>query len=289
MSLNLAYAFREGVIGLQRARLSSVLTIVTIAVTLTLFGVFASVTYNLRRMVSHVREQILLEVFLDPGLDGESIDRLSNKITVTTGVGEVVYISKAEALERFTRELGEDPLEILGDNPLPASFQVRIDQTHRTGLGVETVANSIESYIGVDEVIYRGKLYELINRYSIYVYAIDGALFLLVLVSAVFLVANTLRLTILSQQRTIKIMELVGATRGFIRRPYLVMGIFQGALGGMIAVLCVWLVVFIINLQFNDLIDVPMMLYMGLWGLGVILAFWGSRIGVQRNLQATLE
>jgi len=286
MSLNLRYAFREGLLGLKRTRLSSILTVSTIAVTLTLFGLFMAVTYNLRRMVSHIREQILLEVFVDPTLDTPQTEQLGFRIGDVSGVAESIYVSRDEALSRFKSELGEDPMAILGENPLPASFQVRVAETHRSSEAIDGLAQALEALNGVDEVMYKGRLFELVNRYSVYVYLVDGVLFFLVLVASVFLVANTLRLTILSQKKIIQIMELVGATRGFIRRPYLILGMIQGAMGGVFAVASVMLVVALVNLQFDRLILVPWLLYAGLWALGVGLAFWGSRIGLHRHLQA---
>lgn len=285
MSLNLRYAFLEGVKGLKRTRFSSMATISTIAVTLTLFGLFVAVTFNLRRMVSHVRDQILLEVFVDPTLNPDQTASLGARVEIMEGVAEIKYISKAEALVRFREELGADPLDILGENPLPASFQVSLAESWRRSTAVDRLAEQLEALTGVDEVMYRGRLFELINRYSVYVYAVDGVLFFLVLVATVFLVANTLRLTILSQKKIIQIMELVGATRGFIRRPYLILGMIQGALGGGIAVAAIFVIVALVNLQFDRLILVPWLLYAALWLLGVFLAFWGSRIGLRRHLQ----
>lgn len=286
MSMNWGYAFKEGLKGFQRTPLSSMLTVSTVAITLTLFGFFMAMTYNLQRMVDRVRQQMVLEVFVAPGLSEGQTAALGQALASVPGVAEAVFISKEEALARFKDELGEDPLALLGENVLPASYQVRVDEAFRKGDEVKALAARLEAIDGVDEVVYRGRLFELVNRYSIYVYLVDGALFLLVLAASIALVANTLRLTIFSQRKIIQIMELVGATRGFIRRPYLILGMLQGALGGVLAVVSVAVVVFFVNLQFPRLVLVPLPVYGGLWLLGVGLAFWGSRIGLRRHLEA---
>ena len=126
MSINLIYSFREGMLGLKRARLATTIAISTVAITLTLLGIFIVLTVNVQRVIGLLNERLNVEIFIDNSLDPYSIKLLQNNVSDIEGVEAVTYISKEEALERFRDEFGEDPLAILGENPLPASLLVKI-------------------------------------------------------------------------------------------------------------------------------------------------------------------
>lgn len=285
MSLNLFYSLREGIVGLRRARLATLITISTVTITLTLLGIFLVLTVNIHRIVEIFRERMVIEVFMDASLTDEEIRILQTRIEGVEGVGEVVFVSREMALERFREEFGEDPLALLGENPLPPSFQVKLKSEHRSANGIEVVARTLDGVEGVEEVVYHGRLFRIVDRYSRIVLVIDGVLLTVVLLSVVLLVANTLRLTILAQGRTIQIMELVGATEGFIRRPYLIQGILQGGVGGGVGSIVVWGLVGGIAHRFPRLIHVSPLLILTPLFLGLVLGYLGSRVGLSRFLR----
>jgi len=285
MSLNLWYSFREGILGLRRARLATAITVSTVAVTLTLWGTFLVLTVNVRRIVELFKEKMALEVFIDNSLSSEEIRTLGKAISSAQGVEGVVFVSRQEALKRFREEFGEDPLMVLEENALPPSFQVKLKKELRSPEGIEAVAERLERLDGVDEVVYHGKLFRVADRTSRLVFIADGVLFFVILLSAVLLVANTLRLTTLSQRKTIQIMELVGATEGFIRRPYVIQGILQGGIGGAIGSLVVWGFVFGVRLRFPHLLEASFVLVLMPFFLGLLLGFLGSRVGLRRFMR----
>lgn len=285
MSLNLFYSFREGMAGLRRARTATFITVSTMTVALTLLGIFLVLTFNVRRIVELFRERMDLEVFIDNSLSFEEVRELEKNISSTQGVDSVVFISKDEALERFRKEWGLDPVALYGENNLPPSFVVSLKRGQRSSDVTEAVAKELEELNGVDEVVYHRQLYRIVDRYSRIVLLADGTLFFIVLLSAVFLVSNTLRLTILSQKRTIQIMELVGAKEDFIRRPYIIQGILQGGIGGTVGSIVVWGGVEVVKLRFPHLLEVtPLLIFFPLL-LGVLLGLVGSRVGLSRFLR----
>ena len=225
------------------------------------------------------------EVFIDKSLNQGEIGDLEDQIEAISGAQEVNFISKDEALQRFREEFGEDPLAILGENPLPSSFQVIPDVTHRAPDKLEALTRSIESIHGVDEVVYRGQLVRLIDRYSRYILVIDAVLLVVVFLAAIFLVSNTLRLTILAQGDKIEIMKLVGATRKFIRRPYIVQGMIQGGFAGLLGTLIVWIAGWLVSLRFPQLLQLPTLLVMAPLFFGIVLGVSGSRVGISRFLR----
>jgi cell division transport system permease protein len=236
-------------------------------------------------MVELFKEQLSMEVFIDNSLNEDDIKELQKSFTHIDGVESVIYISRQQALERFKEQFKEDPLTILGENPLPSSFQIKLKLRYRTSVGIGNVAKQIQNIKGVDEVVYHGKLFQSVDRYSRIVLIVDGVLLLIVSISALFLISNTLRLTILAQKRTIQIMELIGATRKFIRRPYLLQGLFQGFIGGMVSSIVVWLFIEVVTLKFPRLLDTPPVFVLTPLWLGLVLGFLGSRIGVRRFLK----
>ena len=287
MSLNLLYSVREGIIGLKRARIATLVTISTVTISLILLGVFLVLTVNIHRIVDTFRDQMALEVFIDNGLSSEEVRLLENRISNEEGIAGIQFISKEEALERFREELGDDPLELLGENPLPSSFQIKMQKAWQTPDGIGDTARKIEQIDGVDEVVYHQNLFRILDKYSRIIIIVDIALLSIVLISAIFLVANTLRLTIYSQRKTIQIMELVGASKAFIRRPYLIQGILQAGIGGCIASLVVWGVWRGIEYRFPHLVEISPLLILAPVILSLLLGFWGSILGLKRFLNTT--
>lgn len=285
MSLNCLYSIREGILGLKRARLATFLTVSTIAVSMTLFSALLLVTLNVADLVYRIKERMTFEVFLESGLSGADTKRLQSVIENLEGVAGAVYISREDALERYRRDLNMDPLEIVEENPLPASFQVSMMPEYRSARGTGRLKQEIEGYEGVNEVIYHGGLYELLDRTGRYVLVADAALLIFIIFAVVLLVSNTLRLTILSHRRSIQIMDLVGATRAFIRRPYIVQGVIQGALGGGAATILLYCAVLLFSSRFPNALRYSHIVILLPLAMGIILSFFGSRIGIKRFLK----
>ena len=282
MSLNVVYAIREGFKGLRRARVASFVTISTIAVTLTLLDLFLILTVNVQKIIRTFKSQIYLEVFIDNSLPPEAIEELGKHLLRVEGIQKAVYISPEMALERFRKEFGEDPLPLLGENPLPPSFRVFLKPDFRSPDRVDAIAGRIRSVSSVDEVSYHGQFFRWVERTSRTVLWIDLGLLAAVVLATLYLVNNTLRLTLLAQNKSLQIMRLVGATAGFIRRPYLFQGIYQGALGGIFSSLFVTGLVKFITWRFSLHLEGMSVFFWGPVLIGGILGFWGSLLGLRR-------
>jgi cell division transport system permease protein len=285
VSLNLYYSFREGVKGLKRARIASTVTITTVALTLILLDLFLILTLNVQKIIRTFKSQMFLEVFIDNSLDSTMLNQLKISLSRVEGVLKVTYISPDQALERFRKEFGEDPQALLGENPLPSSFQIILSPSYRTSDQADAIAKTIGKLPHVDEVVYHGKFFKMVEKYSHIVLWIDFGLLVVVFASSLLLVSNTLRLTIFSHGRLIQIMQLIGATQGFIRRPYLIQGIFQGGLGGLICSIVVWGIIKIVSWRFLlHLESIPAFI----WGpvlSGILLGWLGSLTALRRFLK----
>jgi cell division transport system permease protein len=285
MSLNLMYTLKEGWTGLRRARLASIVTITTVAVALFLFGSFLFITLNVRFIVETYKRKMSVEVFIDNSMTADQIADLRKRLLSVPGVQKADFVSKDDALKKFQEEMGEDPTSLLGENPLPASFLVTVTASHRTPDLAETVVGRIDKLEGVEQTVYNGRLFRRVDQWSRKILIADLSLLILVLGSSLLLVANTLRLTLLAQSKNIQIKRLVGATRWFIRMPYLIQGMLEGGLGGLISSALLWVIIrtavskFPMELQgILPAVLVPIL-------LGIFLGFFGSIIGLRRFLK----
>jgi cell division transport system permease protein len=286
MSMNLQYIVREGFLGLKRMPVATFITVTTVAITLFLLSLFLLLILNVGQFVGIFQETIRIDVYVADTLDEAGLQACREELASCPGIRTIEYISPENALEHFRQELGSDPLEILGENPLPASFSIYLEEQYRSLSRTHDVVRCLESCSGVAEVEYNGKFIQLMDQYKRILFIGTFVLFVLVFLATLFLVSNTLRLTIYAQKDKIEIMELIGATPYFIRRPYLIQGILQGLMGGLFGSLFIWILVQIVALRFPNLLAVPLLFYLFPLVFGMLLGLLGSVFGIRRFLKA---
>lgn len=284
MSINILYTIREATKGLERHRFSSVMTLISITISLTILGGYLVLTYNLKRGVDLFQERLGVEIFIDNSFSSAEIEILKDNITNLEQVENAVFVSKQQAMQEFRAEFDQDIVSIVGENPLPPSIRIKLAKKYRTAREVEKLETKILSFPGVEDVTYHGKIFKIVNKYSRIGMLILITLFLIILFASILLITNTLRLTILSQKRLISIMQLVGATKGFIRRPYLIQGLFHGFCAGLIACTAILLMVKLINTFYNNLLITNVCILLIPLFIGVFLGLLGSYIGVKKFL-----
>ncbi len=285
MFRGLIYSFGEGLRGLRRARFSSTISVFTIFLSLIIIAVFLIVIINVRSIVTQIQSRMELEAFIDPTFSEEQIQELESQIKNLQAIEQIKYISKQQAAEIFKKEVGRDIFEILDDNPLPASFQIRLKPEFRSAGRTKEIFDQLLSLDGIDEIIYRHDLLVLLEKYMhifVIFIAVIGAMLGL---SSIILVSNTIKLVIFSRRKIIEIMKLVGATRGFIRRPFLIEGILQGLTGGILAALFMYGVFKIVNIEIPNIIFIDERIYWLLVALGVFFGFAGSIIALRKFLK----
>jgi cell division transport system permease protein len=239
--MSLSYLLAESVSGFKRTKLSSVVSIMTICIALLLLGGFVVVTTNAARFVDVLRTKVELEAFLRQPMSPVELDSLRSAVRAINGVASVTYVSKTDAARIFKEEFGEDVLDVLTFNPLPPSLRINRVPGSITAPGARAVSERVAAMAGVDTVIYRRALIELIDKRAEQFNTVTLGLGLLIGVSAILLVSNTIRLAIYAKRKLIRTMELVGATWSFIRLPFLLEGVIQGLLGGAVAAATLYL------------------------------------------------
>lgn len=231
------YLVRESFKTLLRHKGIMSLSIVIMSLSLLVLAVFLLVTDNVLTVLDKTRAELKIYVYLEENLTTEDIERNYQQLFSMESVESVVFVSKQEAMAEFERELGEDQfiLESLETNPLPASFRVTLLDQHRNKTDIQSFAEQAAAITGVEEVNY-GK--DFIDRFSllarVFVY-VDIALGCIVILSSVFIISNTVRLTILSREKSIEILKLVGATNRFITTPFIIEGAFQGGIASFVS------------------------------------------------------
>ena len=284
--MSISYTLRESFSGFRRAKISSLLSIITVCISLLLLGSFVAITVNAGRLVDALRARLEMEAFLVEPVTGGEIDSLVTAVSSLRGVEKVAFISKDDAVRIFKQEFGEDITTVLDFNPLPPSLKITLTPQYRTSTGTQEVYDRLVAMHGIESVVYRKALLELIDKRAAGLNKVMLTLGLVISLSAIFLVSNTIRLAIRAKQSLIQTMELVGATRGFIRLPFLLEGLVQGFCGGLLAAgILAGLLEYgarIVSAEFAPYLRMAPAFYGGLVCAGILLGFAGSIISVVR-------
>ncbi|HUO52332.1 MAG TPA: permease-like cell division protein FtsX [Gemmatimonadaceae bacterium] len=231
--------FREVGLGFRRSPLLSTLSIIAIAFSMFAVGLFGLVALNVSRALRGLEEHVEIRAFIADGTTIEQIATAQGDIAAFPEVDKVEYVNPEQALTRARRELPEFK-DVFDTNILPGSFEIRLKQGFRDPTTVEAVAGRVMNYPFVDDVRYGEewvkKLYEIRN--------LAGAAGLILGIAfaavAIIIIGTTIRMAVLARAREISIMRLVGATDGFVRRPFLIDGFLKGVAGGALALLMTW-------------------------------------------------
>ena len=239
MKLNeLGYIIDESVLMLKRRKGATALSVVIMGLSLLILVVFVLVTLNIGRVIAQAGEELRVYVYLEDGLASEASRDIQYRLLAMKGVEEVVYISRGEALENFREALGgdSDVMEALEENPLPDAYRMRLSPEMYRSDVLAWIAEEIERWEGIEDVRYGRRWFERGEKLVQGFYWSDLGIGLIVFFSVVFVISNTVRLTILSRRRTIDVMKLVGATNAYIQVPFIIEGALQGVFASLIAV-----------------------------------------------------
>ena len=229
------YFIRETIASFRHNGLMSIASVTTVALSLLILGMFLVLVLNLNNMAAALESQVQITVYLQDNLTEKQVRDMGAQITKLPGVTHVSFVNKNEAMERFKTRLGEQQglLTALGDtNPLPSSYEVKVDKPER----VKTVAVAIEQLKGVENARFGKEIIEQLFNLTKMVRIAGLILIVFLAFAALFIISNTIRITVFARRKEIGIMKYVGATDWFIRWPFLLEGIVLGTGGALIAV-----------------------------------------------------
>ena len=284
--MRIVYVIREGLSGFRRAKLSALGSVLTITIALLLLGLFYVVSTNASRIVEGIRERVEIEAFLAEPAARPQIDDIQARLLATDGVERVQFVSKDDAAKIFKQEFGEDIGKVLEFNPLPPSFKVFPKDGFRTTEKADALQKKISGIPGIADVVYRRQMLEFIDRQTRTLYAIGLGLGVVIAISAIFLVSNTIRLTIYAKRKAVQTMKLVGASRWIVRAPFLIEGVVQGMIGGAAAAAAIYYLVSaaagLVSAELAEFIRIDSLFYLQLVLAGMFLGFFGSAISIRK-------
>jgi cell division transport system permease protein len=279
------FSIREGMKGLLKARMATFISIISITLTIFLLGLYLLLNLNIKHIISSIRKKIGIEVFIKPSISDVNIMKLKEKVEKIEGVETIIYITKENAAKRFKSEFGQDIYEIFDYNPLPSSFIITLREEFRTYDRVSKISKRIEKYPEVDEVIYQKLLIATIDRYINLVIIIAIIIGIIITIIAIALIYNTIRLTIFSRREIIHIMRLVGATEGFVKKPFIIEGIIQGLIGSLFASLIIFYGIKLVKLFLYPFIYMDNRIYIILLIFAVFIGMLSANLSVKKYLQ----
>jgi cell division transport system permease protein len=282
------YFVSEALTSLWRSRMVNAVSIGTIAVSLFVLGAFLTVASALSGLVTRWTETVQVIVYLEDATPILVRESLENRLRQDPAVASFQFVSREEALARFRgmfRDLSSLP-EDLGENPFPASLEVNLRPERQSAVEVERLAKALTGVPGVREIQYDLLWIERLSTGVRLVRLVGAFLGGILVLAAVFTISNVIRLTIYAREDELDIMRLVGATRAYVKGPFVAEGVIQGGLGGLAASLLLWTALAWLSrdLQVSDLLPHATLSLSP--ALAVLLVAGGMVVGLAGSLMS---
>ncbi len=279
----------------RRLRASYFTSIISITLVLFILGFFGLIMLHSNMITKHVKENIQMNVYMKKNAKEAQIYRLKKELDATENVKYTTYISAEDAKNIYKEEIGEDFIEFLdGKNPLHASIEIHLTEAYANVTELKLLSEKIKTRKIVEDVRFHESYVESINknigRITIFFLIVSGMLLLI----AIVLINNTIRLSVYANRFIIRSMRLIGATQPFIRKPFIWRGIFQGIISAFISIAILVSMLFKLNEFYPDLVSINNInLYLMLFGaillMGIIISWWSSSLSVRKFLRMKID
>lgn len=293
MFSSLSYFWGETFRSLFRNRFMAIASVLTVTLSMFILGVFLSVVLNINHMASYLENQVEMTVYLKDGLTTDQVMGIGKYLKAQPGMKEIKFTNKDQAMKEFRERMGDQQglLDAINGNPLPASYQM----SFQTPEQLKTAAEVVAKYQGVETVQYGKDIIEQLYKVA-QVIRLSGIVLIVFLAGAeLFIISNTIRLTVFARRREIQIMKYVGASNGFIRWPFLFEGMVIGFLGSGFASLILWegYKMVVSEMASAGLVFIPMIPlwpFMGYTTLiilaaGIVIGVMGSAISLRKYMK----
>jgi len=221
----------------KRRKVSYLPSIISISLVLFMMGVFGIILINGKTLSNHIRENFQLTVFFNSNTSEADIARVHKQIESSAYAKQAIYVSKEEAAKEFSKEIGQDFVSFIGFNPLLPSVELFLKSEFANTEKLKVIESEIKRNKEVQEVIYQKSILEEINENTKTIGTILISVSIIFLLIAITLINNTIRLNLYARRFLIKSMQMVGATHGFIIKPFVIKSLLHGLYGGIIACL----------------------------------------------------
>ncbi|OMP32595.1 ABC transporter permease [Mangrovimonas sp. DI 80] len=274
----------------KRKLISSYFSVViSIALVLFLLGCLGLLVLNAKKVADHFKEQVVLTIYLNDSAKEVEVNQLEKSLSMADYTKSITYVSKEEAAELMKAETGEDFMDFVGYNPLQNSIDVYLKADYVTNATLDEITEELSTKAFIEEIRYDNDLVELMNdnvkKITFWVLVISG-LFTLI---AVLLINSSIRLAVYSKRFIIKTMQMVGATKRFIRRPFVLKNVQLGIIGSIVALAGMAVVLHYLNKTFPELglLGQPVLiaaLFAAVFFMGILITWISTFIATQRFL-----
>lgn len=269
---------------------SSITTVVSLSLVLFMLGLLGVIILNTKKLADNLKEKIGFQIILNETAKDSDIAEMQKKLDLSHYVKDTEYITKEQAAKTLQEDLGEDFIEFLGANPLLPAISVHLNADYANTDSIDWIQKSMLNLSVVKEVIYQKSLINQINenvkKIGFTILAFTG----LLMIIALALINNTIRLSIYSKRFIIKTMQLVGATQGFIRWPFILKGIKHGIYGAIIAIIMLITLLYFAQKQLPELAELQDLKMLGILfslviGFGIIISWISTSMAVRKYLR----
>ncbi|TFB24362.1 ABC transporter permease [Filobacillus milosensis] len=285
---------REGSKNIIRNSWMTVASVGAVTTTLVLVGIFLTLMLNLNQLAQNIEDEVQMSVYIQLTADETQINELEENIKQVNNVTSVEFSSKEEELDKLIKDMGEEGEQwklFEQNNPLNDVFIVRAEEASQ----YKAISQKVKEFSNVDDVTYQQNTVERLLTFNKYARYIGFAFISALILTAIFLISNTIKMTIIARQDEISIMKLVGAKNSFIRWPFFVEGMLMGMLGSIIPIALVLFGYKYLYTNFNDRINMSFVellpfdpfawqISLLLLGIGVVIGIWGSVMSVRKFL-----
>lgn len=278
----------------RKARRSTITAVISITLVLFLLGLFSVLVMNAKMLSDYVKENLQVQVFVNEETDPKQINDLAKQLKAYPYVKQLSFVSKEEAVQILTEDLGENFVDFLGYNPLLASFNLTVSAAYANSDSLAKVKDQLIANPIVKEVFYQADVLDLLNKNINTIATIVAGFSVLLLLITVTLINNSIRLSLYSQRFIIKSMQLVGATSWFIKKPYLFKSLIQGSISVALALGLLYGVIYFGDQQIPELADLRdklLSLYIGaaLLSLGLVISFVSTWVAINHYLNYKID
>ena len=266
---------------------TNITPIISVSLVLLLLGVVALIGLSAHSLTNYVKENIGFDVVMKANASQKETDKLKKRLTMAPYVSSVKYISKEDALRSWEQDTGEDLMEVIGVNPLNAEFEVRVKAQYVSVDSLNKIEAELTKVSSVESVQMHKDVVEQINHNVRSVMVVLFAVLVMLVIISFVLINNTVRLAVYSRRFLIHTMKLVGATPGFIRRPFVLTNVLNGIIASLVAVVLLsGLIYYVveINSDYANLVNISQvaLIFCGLIISGVVMCWVAAILATNR-------
>lgn len=265
-------------------------TIFSIALALLMLGMLGLILVHAKNLSNYVKENIVLNIIVDEGAKEADVLAFQKELNATPAIKTTQYVNKEMAARNLTTDLGEDFVNFLGYNPLLSTIDVYLKADYANNKSIDALKANISKNPVVKEVIYQSSLIDMVNKNINTIGLIILAFAAILLIISIALINNTIRLAIYSQRFLIKSMQLVGATRNFIRKPFILLAALHGLIAAFIAILILLGILYYAQREIPEIVILRNytefgIVLLGLVGVGIFITAISTSFAVSKYLR----